>query len=200
MRTFIGLMVVGLYMTVASLYAQQPVPVLAQHVMDFTNSLTYNEWRSLEDRLKRVKDTTRIHIAILVVDKLAGESLSSYATKVFKQNQLGERRDEPGVLIVVEKESKSAAIQLGVGLEQVLTNETTNVILEKEILPLLKEDNFYGGLAAGVLAITAGVVGKYEVPGEAVGGKLLVWVAVAILLAISVGVVVRLRKKPSAEG
>jgi uncharacterized protein len=181
---------------VVTVKGQNTVPVLAQHVMDLTNSLTYNEWRSLEDRLKRVKDTTRVHIAVLVVDKLKNESLESYATKVFTQNQLGSSADEPGILIAVEKDSKSATIHLGIGLADVLTKETAEHIVKQEILPLLIENNFYGGLAAGVLAITAGVVGHYEIPGEPIGYGPLVWAAVALVV---IAIVVFARRKKTGK-
>lgn len=185
MNALARLLVFGLIL-VGTANGQNTIPVLAQHVMDLTNSLTYNEWRSLEDRLKRVKDTTRVHIAVLVVDELKNESLDSYANKAFAQNQLGSSAEEPGVLIVVEKATKTATIQLGIGLEKVLTRETADHIVKQEIFPLLAQDNFYGGLAAGVLSITAGVVGHYE-GAPASGGYAIVWlIGVLVLIAVIV--------------
>lgn len=180
--------------------ARQDVPVLAQHVMDFTNSLTFNEWRSLEDRLTRTKDTTNVHIAILVVGKLSGTTLGEYAAQVFKRNNLGGDPYAPGILIVVEKESKSAVIERGGKAHEALTDDMANIILANEILPLLKADNFYGGLAAGVLAITDAVVGKYEMPAESSTLRTVAITGVIVLLVVAGVILVRRLRKANTSG
>lgn len=179
--------------------SQPPVPVLEQHVMDFTNSLTYNEWRSLEDRLRRVKDTTSIHIAIVVIDRVAEQTLQEYAASVFGQNRLGKKSGEPGILIVVAAAQQQAAIELGPGLEEIVTRETADIIVEKEILPLLKQDNLYGGLAGGVLAMTAGVVGQYEGTSAPSGAMMYLWIVGGVLIAALVVFLIARKKSLPAE-
>jgi uncharacterized protein len=179
--------------------AQQDVPVLAQHVMDFTNSLTFNEWRSLEDRLSRVKDTAHTHIAILVIEKLSREPLPTYAERVFRQNKFDQNLQKPGLLIVVEKESKSAVIRLGAGMEQMLTDEMADVILQKDILPLLRSDNLYGALAGGVLAITDAVAGRYEMPPGAPSTIIVLVVGIILLIGGTGLFLLRSRRKKLAN-
>jgi uncharacterized protein len=76
------LLILLLAMTSAILVAQPEVPVIQQRVTDFTNSLSFNEWRALETRLKQFEDSTSTQIAILLLSSLDGGSIEDYSMRV----------------------------------------------------------------------------------------------------------------------
>jgi uncharacterized protein len=150
-------------MTSVNLVAQPEVPLLQQRVTDFTNSLSFNEWRALETRLKQFEDSTSTQIAILLLSSLDGGSIEDYSMRVFEKNKLGQKGKDNGVLIVIAKSDRKARIEVGYGLEGVLTDAATTQIREREMNPRFKANDFYGGLNAAVSAIMATTAGEYKV-------------------------------------
>ncbi len=149
--------------SVAVVHGQLEVPALEQRVTDFTNSLTFSEWRTLESRLQRFEDSTSTQIAILLIKSLQGESIEEFAIRVFEKNKIGQKGKDNGVLIVVAKDDRLVRIDVGYGLEQVLTDAATSQIVEREMKPYFEAENFYAGLTSGVSSIIAATAGEYTV-------------------------------------
>jgi uncharacterized protein len=144
------------------LKAQTPIPQIEQRVNDFTNTLSFNEWKSMENMLKRFEDSTSTQIAVLMVDSLNGQSIEEYAASVFDKNKIGQAKKDNGVLLVVAKNDHKIKIEVGYGLEGVLTDVLCEQIIDKEIVPQFKDANFYGGLLTGVTSIMGAVSGEYK--------------------------------------
>lgn len=142
--------------------AQPAVPVLQQRVTDFTNSLSYSEWRTLESRLQRFEDSTSTQVAILLIKSLEGADIAEYGMSVFEKNKIGSKGKDNGVLLLVAKEDREIRIDVGYGLEGVLTDARTSLIITREITPKFREGKFAEGLTAGTDAIMASVAGEYE--------------------------------------
>ncbi len=149
------------FVSVAALFGQPEVPLLQQRVTDFTNSLSYNEWRILESRLKQYEDSTSTQVAVLMINSLEGASIDDFSMRVFEKNKLGQKGKDNGVLVLIAKADHKARIEVGYGLEGVLTDATTVQIREREMNPFFKVNNFYGGLSAGISAIMATTAGEY---------------------------------------
>jgi uncharacterized protein len=146
----------------AAASAQLEVPKLDQRVTDFTNSLSFNEWRSLEARLQRFEDSTSTQIAVLLVNSLKGEAIEDYSMQVFEKNKIGQKSKDNGVLVVVAKNDRRARIDVGYGLEGVLTDALSSQIVDDEMIPYFRANNFYAGLSSGVSAIMAATSGEYK--------------------------------------
>ena len=141
---------------------QTEIPVLQQRVTDFTNSLSYAEWKDLESRLRDFEDSTSTQLAILLVNTIEGGSIEEYSMSVFEKNKLGQKAKDNGVLIVVARQDRKVRIDVGYGLEGVLPDALTSQITTREITPHFKNGEFYEGLLAGVKAIMAASAGEYE--------------------------------------
>jgi uncharacterized protein len=83
--------------------------------------------------------------------------------RVTEKNKLGQKGKDNGVLIVIAKSDRKARIEVGYGLEGVLTDAATTQIREREMNPRFKANDFYGGLNAAVSAIMATTAGEYKV-------------------------------------
>lgn len=142
--------------------ARQDIPILQQRVTDFTNSLSFAEWRALDNRLQQFEDSTSNQMTILLIKSLQGGSIEEYAVKVFEANKLGQRNKNNGVLVVVAKEDRLIRIEVGYGLEGVLTDAVTSQIIEREIKRNFQKGDFYGGLMSGVSAMIAATGGEYK--------------------------------------
>jgi len=160
LRTLI--LMIAVVLGVQTLMARQDLPVFEQRVNDFTNTLSYNEWKSIENILKRFEDSTSTQIVILMVNSLHGQPIEDYAVKIFEKNKIGQKSRNNGVLLLIAKEERTFKIEVGYGLEGVLTDALCSQIAEREITPQFKQANFYGGIAAGVTSMIEATKGEYK--------------------------------------
>lgn len=142
---------------------EESLPRLDQRVNDHTNTLSYAEWRSLESELKAFEDSTSNQVAILMVETAGARGVEDFANRVFEEARLGQKDKNNGVLILVAVNDRAVRIEVGYGLEGVLTDALSRQIIEKEVLPRFRQGQYYGGLIAGVYAIAGAVAGEYTV-------------------------------------
>ena len=86
------------------------IPRLDQRVTDFTNSLSFAEWTSLEKELKAFEDSTSNQILVLVVSSTGQTVIEEYANRVFEENRPGQEGKNNGVLIVVAIDDRSVIV------------------------------------------------------------------------------------------
>jgi uncharacterized protein len=142
--------------------AETKIPKLEQRVSDFTNTLSFQEWQQLDQLLKSFEDSTSTQVVVLMVNSLEGESIEEYANKAFSENKIGQAKKDNGVLLVIAKQDHAMRIEVGYGLEGVLTDAVTSQIIRKDITPYFKSDNYFGGIAIGVDAIMRATAGEYQ--------------------------------------
>lgn len=176
-RTFLFLALATVFVG-QNLFAQTAIPQVEQRVNDFTNTLSFTEWKSLENVLKRFEDSTSTQIVVLMIDSLKGQPIEDYAVSVFEKNKIGQAKKDNGVLLVVAKDDRKIKIEVGYGLEGVLTDLVCEQIINKEMVPQFQGGNFYGGIVTGVTSIMEAVAGEYKAePGgksaPAISGGLL---------------------------
>jgi uncharacterized protein len=148
---------------ISHIAAQTNIPQLNQRVNDFTNTLGFQEWQEVDRLLKSYEDTTSTQIVVLMVNSLDGESIEEYANKTFALNKIGQAKKDNGVLLVVAKQDHKMRIEVGYGLEGVLTDAVSSQIIRNEIQPHFKANNYFGGIVTGVDAIIRTTKGEYKV-------------------------------------
>jgi len=141
----------------------QELPRLDQRVNDYTNSLSYAEWRSLEGELRAFEDTTSNQVVILMVATAGERGIEDLANRVFEQARLGQKDKNNGVLLLVALNDRAVRIEVGYGLEGILTDALCRQIIEREILPRFKDEQYFGGLVAAVYAMAGAIAGEYTV-------------------------------------
>jgi uncharacterized protein len=152
-------------MTVSNcLFAQKPVPELwGLHVHDVAEPKVLSQQASdmLETRLRAYKDSTSNEIAILIISSLDGEPIEEYSLRVVEKWQLGDKEKDNGVLLMISVNDRKARIEVGYGLEGVLTDALCNRIIRNEIAPNFRKDDYDGGVTAAIDAIVKGIGGEY---------------------------------------
>ncbi|MGD0591786.1 MAG: TPM domain-containing protein [Bacteroidota bacterium] len=141
---------------------QTNFPKLNQRVSDFTNTLSFQEWQEIDRLLKSYEDTTSTQVVVLMVNTLDGESIEEYANKTFALNKIGQAKKDNGVLLLIAKQDHKVRIEVGYGLEGVLTDAVCSQIIRQEILPHFKAENYFGGIVTGVDAIIRTTKGEYQ--------------------------------------
>ncbi|WP_019141706.1 TPM domain-containing protein [Noviherbaspirillum massiliense] len=135
-----------------------PVPKLNARVTDLAGMLAPAQRATLENVLKDYEARTGNQIAILLVNSTAPEAIEQYSIRVTDEWKLGRQGIDDGVLLLVAKDNPPALrrlrIEAGRGVQGVLTDAQSKRILQDVIAPHFRQNDFYGGLSAGVSAIT----------------------------------------------
>ena len=147
----------------------QRVP--AKLVNDFGEVLSPNEERFLESKLLDYADTTSTQISIVTVGTTGGDNINLITAELAEHWRVGQDGKDNGCLILVAVNDRKISIQNGYGLEPYLTDFTTKLIIENDILPYFKAGSYAKGLDAGTTSIFEVLAGTYEGKGGRSGGK-----------------------------
>jgi len=138
------------------------VPKLQGRVNDYADMISPAVRTQLEAKLKSIEDTDSTQIVILTIPSLKGENLEEYSIKVAEQWKIGQKGVDNGVLLLVARDDRKVRIEVGYGLEGVLTDLLAGRIIDYEILPAFKAGDFDAGFTRGVNAIVQAVKGEYK--------------------------------------
>jgi uncharacterized protein len=143
---------IALAVLAAPAFAQnlQPIPKLSARVTDLTGTLTAEQQSMLEEKLSAFEARKGSQIAVLVVPTTEPEEIDQYSIRAVDQWKLGRQKIDDGVLLLVAKNDRDLRIEVGKGLEGVLTDLTAHRIISETIIPLLRQGDFYGGINAGL--------------------------------------------------
>lgn len=142
------------------------VPFLAGRVNDTADLVTSSTRMELEALLKEHEDSTSNQVVVLTIRSLEGDVLEEYSMKVVETWKLGRKEKDNGVLLLVAKDDRKVRIEVGQGLEGVLTDLVAGSIIRKDIIPRFRDGDFEGGIRGGVVAILAAIHGEYTVDEE----------------------------------
>jgi uncharacterized protein len=136
------------------------VPYLQGRVTDDAEILSADARARISGMLEALEGQTTDQVAVLTVPSLEGESVESFALRVFEDWKLGQRGQDNGVLVVVAPGERRMRIEVGYGLEGRLTDLEAGRIIRNVMAPRFKEGDFDGGIAEGVAAIIAQLQGE----------------------------------------
>jgi len=135
---------------VIPVWGQVAIPQLAARVTDLTGTLDTAQRQSLEETLAAFETRKGAQVAILIVPTTQPEAIEQYSLRVVEAWQIGRGDIDDGVLLLVAKDDRTLRIEVGYGLEGVLTDATANRIIEETIVPRFREGNYFLGLTEGV--------------------------------------------------
>ncbi|KUZ69050.1 hypothetical protein WI36_20915 [Burkholderia ubonensis] len=140
--------------------ADVQVPSLVARVTDETGTLTSEQKAAVEQTLKAFETRKGTQISVLIVPTTEPESIEQFSMRVVEQWKLGRKNVDDGVLLIVAKNDHALRIEVGYGLEGVLTDATSNRIIDDVIVPRFRDGDFYGGISAGTDSIMRVVSGE----------------------------------------
>jgi uncharacterized protein len=126
-----------------------PSPNPGQRVHDFANILSASQEQRLEDLSREVDAATTAELAVVTVASLEGMTVDDYANSLFREWGIGKRDVNNGVLLIVAADEKRMKIEVGYGLEPLLTDGLAGEIADRAIVPRFKEGDMAGGVVAG---------------------------------------------------
>jgi uncharacterized protein len=126
--------------------ADVAVPTLKAHVTDLTGTLSADQTARLEARLAALEQRKGSQVVILMLPTTEPETIEAFALKVAEQNRIGREKVDDGLLLLVAKDDRKARIEVGYGLEGVVTDAISSRVIREYLAPKFRANDYAGGL------------------------------------------------------
>ena len=147
-------------LTVATGALALEVPFLSGRVNDQASLLDDGFEAQIEERLRLLEEETGAQVAVLTISTLDGDPIEDFSMRVVETWKLGREGADDGVLILVARDDRRMRIEVGYGLEGVLTDAQSGRIIDHLMAPRFREGDFDGGVDAAVEAVSSAIRGE----------------------------------------
>ena len=124
-----------------------------EQINDEAHIFSQNERDELLSLVQNFEQNSSTQIAIVTLNSLENRSIEELSLEIARGYKLGQKKDNNGVLLVVAPNEKKVRIEVGYGLEGVLTDAVASEIINSVMIPEFKNGNMSEGVKDGVLAI-----------------------------------------------
>ncbi len=123
------------------------------HINDFANIITESTELDIENTLKSYEANSSHEIAVVTLESLDQDVIENVAVAIFEQWGIGKKNQDNGVLLLIAPNERELRIEVGYGLEPVLTDSRAGTIIRTQITPEFKNNDYDAGITKGVSAI-----------------------------------------------
>jgi len=133
--------------------AEPSYPEPTDYVVDTAGLLTDDTKAHVDAIAKELDEKTGVQIAVAVVPSIAPLEIEDYAVTLFKKWGVGNKKEDTGILLVVAEKERRVRFEVGYGLEGLLPDGRVGGILRHDVVPHLHDNDWNGGVLAGVVAV-----------------------------------------------
>ncbi|MBO9710968.1 MAG: TPM domain-containing protein [Caulobacter sp.] len=170
-------------------------PPLTGRVVDDAKLLSPQVEAQLTAKLQNLEQTTGRQLVVVTLPSLQGYEIEDYGYQLGRAWGIGEKGKNSGVLLIVAPNERKVRIEVGYGLEPILTDALSSVIIQSAVLPKFREGDMEGGVVAGTDALVqqlalpedqakARAQQAFTVPAESSGSGGSPFVAVIVLFVV----------------
>lgn len=153
-----------------------------QMVNDFAGLLNKSDKNRLEQKLRHYRDTTSTEIAVVIMDNIGGDDIKQYTAELAHNWGVGRKGKDNGLVILMAMEERQVAIQNGYGLEGVLTDFNSKIIIDEYMTPHFKAGDYYRGLNQATDQIILLLAGEFDPDAQPNSPRNLPLVGVVVFL------------------
>jgi uncharacterized protein len=152
---------------VCGLLNAQNLPTPSGYVNDLAGVIDSPSRQRIDAVCQELQEKTGAQLAIVTVPSMEGEPIEDYAVKLFGRWGIGDKEKSKGVLLLLALEERRSRIEVGYGLEAVITDGTAGDLL-RQLRPYFRSNQYGAGLYAGaselanLIARNAGVTLSYQ--------------------------------------
>ena len=151
MRVIAGLL--SLFCLVAPVSAAPSFPALTGRVVDDAHILSAANVSDITAKLAALEAKTSRQLVVVTVPSLGGYEISDYGYQLGRKWGIGQAKLNNGALFIIAPTEHRARIEVGYGLEPILTDAFSSIILQTAVLPRFRAGDFDGGVSGGVNAL-----------------------------------------------
>lgn len=144
-----------------------PKPTPARFINDYADLLTEGQEQELENALQAFMHTSSCQIVVVTLNSLDGKTPAEMATAIGNSWGVGSKEKNNGVVVLVkpkrgESDRGQAHIATGFGMDGALPDAICFRIVENEMIPHFKEDDYYGGITEALNVVMPICRGEYS--------------------------------------
>ena len=167
-------------------------PALTGRVVDNARLLTPEDRSAIEADLAALEERSTDQLVVVTLPSLQGYEIEDYGYRLGRRWGIGQAGKDNGVLLIVTPNERRVRIEVGRGLEPIVTDLMSRIIIENAIIPRFRQGNFSAGVRAGVRDLTSTMLGDGEAVKQRAKGLSRKdgpnWMAI-LLIAFWIGIV-----------
>jgi uncharacterized protein len=140
------------------------LPALTGRVVDSAGLLTPAEEASFTAELAALEQRTSDQLVVVTTRTFGGRSINQYGLALGNSWHIGQRGKDNGVLLIVAPNQRQVRIEVGYGLQAILTNARAQRIVDDAILPQFRQSRWREGIEEGARAIIAILIAHADEP------------------------------------
>ncbi|RLJ62023.1 uncharacterized protein CLV86_2420 [Lacinutrix venerupis] len=137
-------------------------PKFQTSVYDYYGLLQSGQKTALENKLVKYSDTTSTQIVVAIISSTNGEYINYLGTQWAQKWGIGDQEKDNGIFILLARDDRKISISTGYGTEHLMTDAISRRIIERDIIPYFKRNDYFGGLNRGADAIFEVMQGEYQ--------------------------------------
>lgn len=171
-------------------------------VNDFANVIDDSREQALERKLVAYDDSTSTQITIVTVKTIGGDDVNLYSAELAEKWGIGQKGMDNGLLILAAINDRRVAIQVGYGLEPIVTDAISKQIIDQEIVPAFRGEDYYSGFDNASDQIIKALAGEFKANTKRRGqkGKNMPWFPIILIIAIFVISVINRNRGGNGRG
>ena len=166
---------------------------LTGHISDTANMLRPETVASLEQTLVQFEQTTGNEIAVVTITSLgADQTIETYAVELFQKWGIGKAKEDNGLLLLISRDDREMRIEVGYGLEPIITDIESAGIIRDVLTPAFQEERYDEGVQAAINRIMSDIETEEPPPRSK---KPFPWVDIVYLAIILIVIFINIRRK-----
>lgn len=129
------------------------IPLNNQRVIDQTGLLQDNEKNQLIALSEEIEQKSGAQYVVVVLNTTSPYTVEDYAFSLGEYWGLGTEKADNGVIMLIAMQDKKMRVEVGYGLEGVIPDALAKRIIETQLKPNFRDQNFYEGIYAGSTTI-----------------------------------------------
>jgi uncharacterized protein len=140
--------------------AAREVPPLSGRVVDTVSLLSPADRARIDALLEAYERSSGHQFAVLIIDSLSDDSLEGFSIRVVETWQLGKKKVDDGLLLLVVRDDRKTRIEVGYGLEGTITDAVSSRVIREVLTPAFRAQDYARGIEQALLRLmhTAGGV------------------------------------------
>jgi uncharacterized protein len=134
-------------------FAANKWPAPQGYVNDLANVIPADQSQTLEAFLTEVEQKTGAQISVVTTPSVEGADIDEAAVDLFKTWGIGKKGKDDGILILASIQDHRLRIEVGYGLEAVITDGQSGSIIRQYMTPYFKQGDYGQGLTQGAAAV-----------------------------------------------
>lgn len=149
----LGLAVLLLAATSSAAQSKLDFPALTGRVVDQANLLSPQTEQALTDKLAALEASSSDQLVVVTLNSLQGQEIEDYGYQLGRAWGIGQKENDNGALLIVAPNERKVRVEVGYGLEPILTDAFSSLVIQNDILPSFRDGDFEGGIVKGVDAL-----------------------------------------------